>query len=549
MSRCFPFPPPGYDKKARPDDVNLIIKEKEKEKHKQKKNKDKKDKDKKERSERKDKEKSEGKHKDDKERKQKKHRDKKDKKKDKHKSSDEKKIVEGSLDNQNGDKILAELGKRVRNDDGAMDNQMVQKNTLVEQRNVNLPGKSEENSHIMLPNGENHKFGEKGLENGFVGNVSRENQNKVEGSSSACQLEKVKVERKKEGKEKSKDRTSDGKGDGKKNEDRDKNNKTEEKKRKKEKKKEKEKKERSKEEIKQRGSGDSFLDCREPPDLLKDRRDSQGNLPKLKEPQLNGFLHDNEIRPGTMSRQSFSSHQIGQNGSGIHSSQNILNSPVEKGPIITSHKVSGNLLSPQPVIQNARNVKPGLIANNLISEHGRAPMNNHVVRNGLIASSNMAKMEHGAVKNRKTDDKFPSSHPFLENGEKMMAPKIDKGGDFQPPDFNHKMEHKEAKINGMMEGKKHTSSKPSSAPVKAKEKFDISMKPPHPDSKYLSQILDIPKVEWPQFDDEEWLFGCKDPKRPKLASSSEIERTKLVWAEAIRLEPEDITALPYVIPY
>lgn len=26
MSRCFPFPPPGFELKARPDDVNLIIK-------------------------------------------------------------------------------------------------------------------------------------------------------------------------------------------------------------------------------------------------------------------------------------------------------------------------------------------------------------------------------------------------------------------------------------------------------------------------------------------------------------------------------------------
>ena len=24
MSRCFPFPPPGYEKKARPDDADLL---------------------------------------------------------------------------------------------------------------------------------------------------------------------------------------------------------------------------------------------------------------------------------------------------------------------------------------------------------------------------------------------------------------------------------------------------------------------------------------------------------------------------------------------
>ncbi|KAL0459939.1 UNVERIFIED_CONTAM: hypothetical protein Slati_0621100 [Sesamum latifolium] len=121
MSRCFPFPPPGYERKIGSDDVNLIVKEK----HKEKKHKDKKDKDKKERSERKEKERSEGKHKEDKDRKEKKHRDKKDKKKDKQKSSEEKKSV-GSLEIQNGEKlgpdgkpingiqdhkILVELGK------------------------------------------------------------------------------------------------------------------------------------------------------------------------------------------------------------------------------------------------------------------------------------------------------------------------------------------------------------------------------------------------------------------------------------------------------
>uniref|UniRef100_A0ACD6A8J7 Uncharacterized protein n=1 Tax=Avena sativa TaxID=4498 RepID=A0ACD6A8J7_AVESA len=90
MSRCFPFPPPGYHKTQRPDGQlasHLLVVDKEK--HKEKKHKkDKKDKDKKEGKEKKDKEKSKDKHRDKKDRKEK-HKDKKkDKSKDKSKESE-----------------------------------------------------------------------------------------------------------------------------------------------------------------------------------------------------------------------------------------------------------------------------------------------------------------------------------------------------------------------------------------------------------------------------------------------------------------------------
>ncbi|KAI3450823.1 hypothetical protein Pfo_007488 [Paulownia fortunei] len=623
----FSISPPGYEKKGRPDDVNLIIKEKSK----QKKHKDKKDKDKKERSERKEKERSEGKHKEDKDRKQKKHRDKKDKKKDERRSSEEKKII-GSLENQNGEKlgpdskpsdgiqdyrVLVELGKRVRSDGGATDNQMVQKITLMEQRKANLPGKVQENSdgklaearvrndggatdnqmvrkitlmeqrkampgkvqensdgklaeahnditvkreHSRMGNGQSLKVDAIGLGNGLAGNFSRENQIKVEGGS--CQVDKV--EKRKKEKEKNEHRSV-GEGDGRKNEDRNKNRKAEDKKRKKEKKKEKVK-EKSKEKIKQRASDGNFLDFRDnnPSDLLKESRDSQGKLPKHKEPVFNGFLHDNGIRPNYMSSPAVSSHQVSQNGSDFHPSQNIMNLAVEKGAVIMNQKVNGELSSSQSVIKNVRNMEPCQTANNSTAEHGRASINNHVVSNGLISShlvgieretepcqttSNVAKVKQ-IINNHSTDDQFPSSHPLVENGRKMAGPNIDKVVDWQGADAVHKMDNKEFRMNRILEGKKYTSSRPSSASVKAKEKVGTSRKPPHPDLKHLSQILAVPKVEWPQFDDQEWLFGCKDSqaKRPKLASSH-IEWTKQVWAEAIQVEYADVTAMPYVIPY
>ncbi|CAO2831366.1 unnamed protein product [Amaranthus hypochondriacus] len=66
MSRCFPFPPPGYERKTKTDHSDLLKKEKSKEK--------------KHKKEKKDKEKKEGKEKREKERSDEKHREKKDKK-------------------------------------------------------------------------------------------------------------------------------------------------------------------------------------------------------------------------------------------------------------------------------------------------------------------------------------------------------------------------------------------------------------------------------------------------------------------------------------
>ncbi|CAL4937073.1 unnamed protein product [Urochloa decumbens] len=89
MSRCFPFPPPGYEKTARPDaQLASSLQQLDKEKHKEKKHKkDKKDRDKKEGKDKKDKDRSKDKHKDKKDRKEK-HKDKKkDKSKDKSRES------------------------------------------------------------------------------------------------------------------------------------------------------------------------------------------------------------------------------------------------------------------------------------------------------------------------------------------------------------------------------------------------------------------------------------------------------------------------------
>lgn len=123
-------------------------------------------------------------------------------------------------------------------------------------------------------------------------------------------------------------------------------------------------------------------------------------------------------------------------------------------------------------------------------------------------------------------------------------------------------EGQEAASNGKVDIKEHITiglrgsgqpdTRPSSSSTKVKENGEASAKPPHPDSKYLSQILTIPKMgdRSDDFDDQEWLFSSigLGSKKAKVGSPG-VESTPQVWAEAMQIESVDVFALPYVIPY
>lgn len=116
---------------------------------------------------------------------------------------------------------------------------------------------------------------------------------------------------------------------------------------------------------------------------------------------------------------------------------------------------------------------------------------------------------------------------------------------------NTKTENKERKVNGVTEAQPL-----SVSPMKAKPATDQtpkpSVRPPHPDAKYLSQIYSVPKIEdflgYEDDNEEDWLFGCVS-KKPKVEPSNSEEEMPLVWAEARQIESADIFALPYVVPY
>ncbi|KAL7172813.1 hypothetical protein ACSBR2_032313 [Camellia fascicularis] len=560
MSRCFPFPPPGYEKKARLSDTDLLTKAKNKEKRHKK---DKKDKEKTEGKERKkDKEISDKKHKEKKDRKEK-HKDRKDKDRDKEKKKTlDKKNIVGPSEGQNGEKLgsnclqggetagtkfLLELVKRIRDDGGARENQMLQSISVADQGKAELPGRvvesnignsierKEKNNNKREVggnvNGQKNKIEARGVENAFVQDFSGMDQKGVEGAAAGPVDKDAKKQR--EGKEKHKHKDSDGKGDKHKDREREKKRKSKDKDRTKEKEKAKEKakeKEPNKEQpILGKGSKDGIDSHNIKPSYLLKEGDksstANGILGKRKELKVNGFLHDDDIRPNKLPRSVSSSHQLVENGRKLEPRQAALQVACERQAAPTNHKVEVKVSSCHLILQNGRKLEP---------------------RPSAIES---AFERQAAASNHKVEVKVSSRPQILQNGRKLEShpSAIEPASERQSADNSGKTD-KEARVNGLKEAQQLNacSSKPlSSTPVRAKEKVEASVKLPHPDYKYLSQILSVPEVaELSDFDDQGWLFSS-DTK----ASSFEVDGTPQVWAEAFRIESADVTALPYVIPF
>lgn len=145
----------------------------------------------------------------------------------------------------------------------------------------------------------------------------------------------------------------------------------------------------------------------------------------------------------------------------------------------------------------------------------------------------------------------------MENGRKLepCQTAIQFASERQGTSSNGNVGVKEHRINGLRgpEPSNAIITKPSSSTLQVKENGKASVKPPHPDSKYLSQILSVPKMgEWSDYNDQEWLFNspCLQSKKP-MEACHWIEETPQpqVWAEASQIQSVDLFALPYVIPF
>lgn len=162
---------------------------------------------------------------------------------------------------------------------------------------------------------------------------------------------------------------------------------------------------------------------------------------------------------------------------------------------------------------------------------------------------------HPVLETNKLPRPTSSSHSLLGNGRILDRCQTSalSSSDSQGAAVNLKADSKECKVNGMTVSQplSVSTAKPLFTTAQADQITEASVKPPHPDTKYLSQVLSIPKVEeWSDFDDQGWLFNSSDSqmKKPKLGSFMNDEMP-CVWAEAMRIESADVCALPYVIPY
>lgn len=286
------------------------MQEKKKKKHKEKK--EKKEKKDREGKQNKDKEKSEDKHREKKDQNEK-HKDKNDKhrEKEKNRTSDEKYIA-GPVGCSNGEtpgsnytqsegtsefKFLVELGKRIRDEDKATENPMVQKINLSGKRCADLPGevlkdKRDDDRKVF---GQSNKVDARGNENGSVPNFIGGNERKVEGVAGL--VDKC-VEKRMEQKENDKHKNNDSKGDMHKDRDREKKSKSKDKKR--EKKKAKEEKAKEKAPIKEQPNArENNMNAvcysnKKPSSLLKENN-KNSHLGKRKELEMNGNLLHGEF--------------------------------------------------------------------------------------------------------------------------------------------------------------------------------------------------------------------------------------------------------------
>ncbi|KAE8703000.1 protein ELC [Hibiscus syriacus] len=542
MSRCFPFPPPGYEKKARTDGVDLLNKEKQKEKsHKKEKGDKDKEEKKREKKEKKAKDRSDGKHKD-KDKKDKKEKDKnkkkekgrdKEKEKDRSNNSEEKNFT-GYPDGQNGEKISDEK-KLPGKSEGHSGEKFTQKEKGRDKDRSSLSGEKKLAGHISGYNGEkigqnshlaedfrDSKFVQElvgrvrdegaGARSELVDKFTGSDRKKDEGMVSFVAKTANKLVEEKEKTKKSDDRKFNVQG-------------------------------------------------------IRDDTKASGNA------MVSNVVAAAKARIEGITKQAENiAERCGEGKEKTKEKRDdkIRDKRKDKHKEKKSHRKDKDRDKAKE--EKAKGEHRNLELDNLKGSNRDDPLNtislktSHPSKEGnkdAVAEENLHKRKD-LEKNGffHVDDvrpnklpKIASSQLLMGNGttlESCQAP-IPLTLDSKGPATSLKVENKERKANGIVEAQllsvspaKHLSSSAEACQID-----DVSTKPPHPDLKYLSHVLTVPKMEeWSDFDEQSWLFQSTESqsKKPKVGFS-EIDEPPQVWAEALQIDSVDVYALPYVIPY
>ncbi|KAL0737859.1 hypothetical protein Bca4012_014069 [Brassica carinata] len=464
MSRCFPFPPPGYDKKITTHETDPLIKEN----YKEKKHKNDKDKEKKEGKDKKSKDRSKDKHKERKE----KHKDRKNKEKDKDKckplEEQNAEVLTNTVQNNSngGSKYVQELARRIRYDEEATGSQSGQKIT----NQKGIAGKAFLNSSFCPVQETNDK--RISAQKNFA--VARSSENAVARESFGADQKRPEAM-------------------GKPMENR-----------------------------------DQGMNAESP-----ERHHRKESAPVSDKPRDKEVVKKHEAKDKDRTKEK--------------KTVSINKTHLEKPRLIEGPKL------------NERGKDSLDIRNGRPPDNSRASVKNHIAEGSLgkrmDLDTNGLLYENGTKPNKL--QRHSASVSPVENGRKLGTHRSPPVPASEVQGTTCKPEVKEVKINGFVaseEKEKVCSLSPLAAAMKAKvkENGEASPKPPHPDLKYLDQILSVPTRElFLEVDnDEEWLYVPLGVKLKKARTySPDSGESMQVWNQAFKIESADILALPYVVPF
>ncbi|KAK2644030.1 hypothetical protein Ddye_019225 [Dipteronia dyeriana] len=544
MSRCFPFPPPGYEKKARSDEADLLKKEKQREK---KPKKEKKDKEKGESKEKKEKDRSDEKHREKKEKKEK-HRDKKEKKdgeKDKDKSSnpDEKRFP-GNSEGPDGGKSSKEK-KFPGKYDTHSEEKVIQKEKEKDKDRNSMSGKKKfagqfsgysgekpsqniyragnvKDSKVMQDAGRRIRDEDRETGNQLVEKFSGRDTKRDEGMVRLVAKATGTLD---EGKEKKKDKKG----------------------------------------------VDRKLDVQS----VKDKARFSGNTvvqnpAGMVQTRVEGMLRplEKDVQSKTLGKEKTKEKEgddkrgdkrKDKNREKKSQGKDKEKKKEEKAKMKSEHKNSekdtlkGSNKDELIGIHNKKTLQP-LVGSGkgMIEQNVRKRKDNET--NGFVHVNEvkpnklprLTSLSQPLMENNKWPEVTSSSHPLTGNGrildhcQTSTLCTADRQGAADS-----------IKANGIIASQALSVSAAEPTTAQTDQITEVSSKPPHPDSKYLSQVLAVPKMEeWLDFDDQEWLFHNADSqsKKHNVGCSGEDDIPQ-VWAEAMPIESADVCALPYVIPY
>ncbi|KAK9733962.1 hypothetical protein RND81_04G104000 [Saponaria officinalis] len=283
---------------------------------------------------------------------------------------------------------------------------------------------------------------------------------------------------------------------------------------------------------------------------------------KRKETESNGILHGNETRPMKLQRTVQPSQPSFQNGRNLKTSTTITLSASKPVPASGLRLDSEGRKSNSTVLSQPPPVSKESPTTSRQSSLGSTKPFISLEANGagmkFPSSAGKVDRKTGSTKLPLTEEKVNGtitghgSPPNTTNA----TPHVEKIRETVGCSESAKPPVTTEKVNGIVaaHGSPLVSKKPPSTTSgkekRSKHKSSSKPLPPHPDTKYLSQILSVPKLEeLPELDDSDWLLESKTVSSKEHGEGYGDDGDEQVWAKAVHIESADIHALPYVIPY